>query len=61
MSYGHEFTDEEVRAVLDMVMNTRCGYCMDGEDCGADRCPECGVKQLVFPASKLAAEGEAGG
>ena len=40
---GRRFTDEEVKRILEWVMTTECGYCLDGADAEALPCPECGM------------------
>ena len=41
-----EFSNEQARALLKMVMETKCGYCMDGSDLDDPVCPECGAENL---------------
>ena len=38
-----DFTDADVLAIAKMVMETKCGYCMDGTDLDTPTCPECGT------------------
>ena len=40
-----EFTDADVLAIANMVMETNCGYCMDGRDIDVPICPECGAEK----------------
>ena len=47
-----EFTDEQVLAIAKMVMETKCGYCMDGTDLDTPTCPECGAENLFKFAAK---------
>ena len=39
-----KFTNEQVLAIARMVMETECGYCMDGADPEGPVCPECGAE-----------------
>jgi hypothetical protein len=40
-----KFTNEQVLAIARMVMETECGYCMDGADLEGPVCPECGAEK----------------
>ncbi len=50
-----KFTDAEVLAILRMLRETDCGYCLDGYDVGeGGPCPECGALQNAGSGDALA-------
>ena len=41
------FSTEQVKSIMEMVLATECGYCMDGADLDVAICPVCGTDNLL--------------
>lgn len=46
---GREWTTEQLTKLYRWVMETECGYCLDGADEEALPCPECGFDPPAEP------------